>query len=231
MIQTRALLAKIPLFSELSQDDLAQLEQAVSTRNLKAGERLMRQGQEGSEFYAILSGSLQLSVRSGGESEPFVVAVLGPGDYLGEMALLDDTLRSATADALEACELVVLERQRFLEVVRDRPEVALSLLRGMARRLRKTNEDAAAIAHLDVYQRLVRKLSQLAAEQGIASGAVTLDKPLSPEVLGPMIGAEAAGVKLLLDLMEFDGLVRRSGDRITVREVEAMARSRGPQLY
>lgn len=231
MLQTRALLARIPLFSELSQEDLAELEMAAGTLTLKAGERLMRQGQEGAEFYAILSGSLQLSVRSGGDGEPFVVAVLGPGDYLGEMALLDETPRSATADALEPCELIVLERQRFLEVVRSRPEVALSLLRGLARRLRKTNEDAAAIAHLDVYQRLVRKLCQLASEQGAQSGAVTLDKPLTPEVLGPMIGAEAAGVKLLLDLMEFEGAVLRSGDRLTLRDVEALARSRGPQLY
>ncbi|MEW6279344.1 MAG: Crp/Fnr family transcriptional regulator [Candidatus Eremiobacterota bacterium] len=221
MQTSTSLLASVPLFSQLDPASLDELTRAAFTRRLAAGQRLMCQGETGHEFYAILSGSIRLTVRPDGDGEPFTLAILRTGDYLGEMALLDECRRSATADALEEAELLVLQRDRFVDLVKSRPEVALALLRGMGHRLRRANEDAAAIAQMGVYQRLVRKLLQLHDEQ-------SLDVPLTPDTLGPMVGAEPAGVKLLLDLMEFDELISRRGDRIALRDVDRLRRSNGP---
>ncbi len=219
--RVRGPLSAVPLFSGLDEPALEALTRASTLRHLEPHERLMRQGERGSEFYVVLSGSLKLTNRADGESDPFTLGVLGPGDYLGEMALLDDLPRSATAEAVTACELLVLEREQFRGLVRAESEVALGLLKGMARRLRQTNEDAAAIAHLDAYARVVRKLVLLAEQHGPVF-------PLDLETLGGMTGLEAAGSKLLIDLMVFDGLLRLKGDQLTVVDLEKLRRSRGP---
>lgn len=219
--RARGPLSAVPLFSGLNEEALAALMGAASVRNLEPGERLMRQGERGSEFYVLLVGNLKLTNRADGESDPYTLGVLGPGDYLGEMALLDDLPRSASADAVSACELLVVEREAFRELVRQHADLALGLLSGMARRLRQTSEDAAAIAHLDAYGRLVRKLVMLAEQQGNVF-------KLDPDILGGMTGLEPAGIKLMVDLMAFDGLLRLKGDQLTVVDLERLRRSRGP---
>lgn len=219
--RARGPLAAVPLFSGLEPAALDSLASVARLRQLAAGERLMRQGESGDEFYVLLQGSLRLTNRADGDSEPFTLGLLSPGDYLGEMALLDDLPRSATAEAVSASDLLVLAREDFRQLVRQHPEVALGLLKGMARRLRQTNEDAAAIAHLDAYQRLVRKLVQRAEQQGASF-------PLDLETLAGMTGLEPAGVRLMIDLMVFDGLLRLKGDQLTVVDLERLRRSRGP---
>jgi CRP/FNR family transcriptional regulator len=219
--RVRGPLAAVPLFSGLDEEALDALGGAATLRHLKAGERLMRQGERGNEFYVILSGQLKLTNRADGDSDPYTLGVLGSGDYLGEMALLDDLPRSATAEAVAACELLVLDRDSFRRLVREHSDLSLGLLKGMARRLRQTSEDAAAIAHLDAYQRLVRKLVMRAEQDGATF-------KLDVETLGGMTGLEPAGVKLLVDLMAFDGLVRVKADQLTIVDLEGLRRSRSP---
>lgn len=219
--RVRGPLAAVPLFSGLDGATLDALGGAATLRQLAAGERLMRQGERGTEFYVLLSGQLKLTNRAEGDSEPFTLGVLGPGDYLGEMALLDDQPRSATAEAVTASELLVLDRDSFRKLVREHAELSLGLLKGMARRLRQTNEDAAAIAHLDAYQRLVRKLVMRAEQEGPTFR-------MDMDTLGGMTGLEPAGAKLMVDLMAFDGLLRVKGDQLTIVDLERLRRSRSP---
>lgn len=218
--RARAPLAAVPFFSGLSESALEALTRAARLRELAAGERLMRQGEEGDEFFVVLSGQLRLTSRADGESEAFTLGLVGPGEHLGEMALLDGGPRSATAEAVAPCELLVLQRESFHQLVGQHPELALGLMRGMARRLRQTNEDLAAVAHLDAYQRLVRKLVIRAESEGPSL-------PLDLDLLGGMTGLEPAGVKLMLDLMAFNGLVKLAGGQITVVDLERLRRSRG----
>jgi CRP/FNR family cyclic AMP-dependent transcriptional regulator len=97
---------------------------------------IFEQGSTGSEMYLIHSGRVLLSVRRNeGEQTPLIV--LNPGDFFGEMALVDDSLRSTTASAVEDdTELIVMDRARFLFMVRQQPEFALSLMHTLCQRLR-----------------------------------------------------------------------------------------------
>jgi CRP/FNR family cyclic AMP-dependent transcriptional regulator len=102
----------------------------------RKSEVIFEEGSTGSEMYLIHSGKVLLSVRQH-ETQQVPLVVLNPGDFFGEMALVDDAPRSATASAVEDdTELIVMDRARFLFMVRQQPEFALSLMHTFCRRLR-----------------------------------------------------------------------------------------------
>jgi CRP/FNR family cyclic AMP-dependent transcriptional regulator len=107
-----------------------------SLQSYGKSEIIFEQGSSGTEMYLIHRGKVLLSVRQD-ETQQIALAVLNPGDFFGEMALVDDSPRSATASAVEDdTELIVMDRSRFLFMVRQQPEFALSLMHTLCRRLR-----------------------------------------------------------------------------------------------
>jgi len=105
-------------------------------QSYRKSEVIFKEGSAGSEMYLIHSGRVLLSVRQS-ETQEVPLVVLNPGDFFGEMALVDDSPRSATASAVEDdTELIIMDRARFLFMVRQQPEFALSLMHTLCRRLR-----------------------------------------------------------------------------------------------
>jgi CRP-like cAMP-binding protein len=105
----------------------------------RKSEVIFEQGSTGTEMYLIHSGRVLLSVRRN-EGRQVPLVVLTPGDFFGEMALVDDSPRSTSASAVEDdTELIVMDRARFLFMVRQQPEFALSLMHTLCRRLRDMN--------------------------------------------------------------------------------------------
>jgi CRP/FNR family cyclic AMP-dependent transcriptional regulator len=102
----------------------------------RKSEVIFEEGSTGSEMYLVHSGRVLLSVRQS-ETKQVPMVVLNPGDFFGEMALVDDSPRSATASAVEdGTELIVMDRARFLFMVRQQPEFALSLMHTLCQRIR-----------------------------------------------------------------------------------------------
>ena len=115
-------LARVPLFCRLDERELGSIMGIADVGEYGQGEVVMREGEMGDELYVILSGRLSLTK---GQT---VIGELGPGEHLGEMALIRTTPRSATVTALEPCELVTLRRRDFFEIIRTEPSVAVKLL-------------------------------------------------------------------------------------------------------
>jgi CRP/FNR family cyclic AMP-dependent transcriptional regulator len=106
----------------------------------RKSEIIFEEGSTGSEMYLIHSGRVSLSVKQK-EAERVPLVVLAPGDFFGEMALVDDSPRSATASAIEdGTELIIVDRTRFLFMVRQQPEFALSLMHTLCQRLREMDK-------------------------------------------------------------------------------------------
>jgi CRP/FNR family cyclic AMP-dependent transcriptional regulator len=102
----------------------------------RKSEVIFEEGSIGSEMYLIHSGRVLLSVQQN-DNQQIPLVVLNPGDFFGEMALVDDSPRSATASAVEdGTELIIMDRARFLFMVRQQPEFALSLMHTLCQRLR-----------------------------------------------------------------------------------------------
>ena len=132
-------LAGVPLFSACSKKDLQTIARASDEVRIEKGKTLVQQGQTGHEFFAIIDGKANV-VRDGKK-----IATLGPGDYFGEMALLDREPRSASVVAAGDMDLIVLGQREFAGVIDAVPSMAHKLLTAMARRLR--DADTKALSH------------------------------------------------------------------------------------
>jgi CRP/FNR family transcriptional regulator, cyclic AMP receptor protein len=123
-------LRKVPLFAELDDEDLGRLANQMKERHFSEGNPMTSEGSGGAGFFVITDGNATVSV--GGE----VKATLGPGDYFGEIALIDDGMRSATITAATDVTAYGLTSWEFKPFVEDHPQVAWALLKTLAERLR-----------------------------------------------------------------------------------------------
>lgn len=137
MDQKLELLRGVPLFSRLAARDLEEIGRLADEVDVAAGRELMREGERGLEFYVIVDGSVR--VERGGR----LLRMLGSGDFLGEIALLDGGPRSATATTETASRLLVLGRQEFQTLIADVPGIRTAVLEALAERVRNLEPDAS----------------------------------------------------------------------------------------
>ena len=131
-------LANVPLFAGFGTGQLKRLARALYPRQHQAGEVILNEGDEAVGFYVVSSGRLEVVKDLGGPKET-VLAALGPGDFFGETALLDGYPRSASIRALEDGECLVMTRWDFLAELKSSGDMAVQVLRTLARRLRETD--------------------------------------------------------------------------------------------
>ena len=124
------LLAQVPLFSACTKSELREVAGLGTPVEIAAGKELIREGASGREFFIVIEGEAECSVRGA------TAAVLGPGDYFGEMALIDGGPRTATVRAASQLKVVVLDSREFSRLLLASPSIALRLLRNIAGRLR-----------------------------------------------------------------------------------------------
>ncbi|MCI4331826.1 MAG: cyclic nucleotide-binding domain-containing protein [Thermoplasmata archaeon] len=135
--QAAAMLGSVPLFSSLSKPQVRRIAETAKERSYKAGDVIVRHGEKGIGFYLVLAG--EAKVERAGQ----LVATLGPGQFFGEMALLDEQPRSADVRAGSAVRCLVLSAWEFWAAVGDEPEVLRTLLKETVRRIRT---DKAALS-------------------------------------------------------------------------------------
>lgn len=139
-----AILAPMPLFHHCTERELRSVAQATHPRRLPAGTVIFEEGQPGTELYIVISG--RVDVVKGGAT----IATLGPGSNFGEMAMLDDPVRSATARAAEDTELMVISRQAFFALLRGNPPLAVKMLWNLLLRLSSNlRQTSARVAELE----------------------------------------------------------------------------------
>jgi CRP/FNR family transcriptional regulator, cyclic AMP receptor protein len=163
------LLARIPMFEDLGEDDRNALASSLVERKFDAGTMIMNQGDEGTSMFIVASGDVNIHL-PGEASRRISLKDISTGEYLGELALFDDKPRSASAVATTDAVLLELDRQTLSTYLAQRPHAAMTLLRTLAGRLRETNEmlsqrAAKNVVH-DIESRLTwsQKLADRVAE-------------------------------------------------------------------
>jgi uncharacterized membrane protein len=139
MASADSFISQISIFTSLSPEDLASLPVLTKTITRNTGQIIFREGDPALAMYVIRSGRVAISVWTM-ENEELVFAVLSEGDFFGETSLLDGSHRTATAKAVEAAELIEIGADDFFKLLRLKPDIAISIMGVMARRLRATNE-------------------------------------------------------------------------------------------
>jgi len=154
------MLADVELFSHLNDDDRANLAGAIDQRTLAAGDTLFKVGEPGEALYVVRSGEVELFIKDTA-GQRIALAIAGPGEMFGELALLDSGPRTATAVALSDVELLELDRDDLLLLFQRSPAAALRLLAAMGRMTRKADELLKTRVSRNVNEEVEEHLSPL----------------------------------------------------------------------
>ena len=158
-------LAQVDLFSTLTSEELAALQSRVRRRRYPKGTVIFLEGDPGTSLYVIEEGHVKIVLTSP-DGKELVIAVRGPGEFFGDMALLDGEPRSADAVAAKDCRLLILQREDFNRFLVAHPQAAARLLAVLSRRLRRVMRQQQDATLLDVAGRVARTLLQLAEDHG-----------------------------------------------------------------
>ncbi|HEX3246884.1 MAG TPA: Crp/Fnr family transcriptional regulator [Chloroflexota bacterium] len=217
-------LARSVVLRGLQREELEHLARTMRRRSYRRGEVVFHQGDPGESLHVVCHGKLKVVI-IGDNGEEAVLAILGPSDVFGEMAVLDGGPRSATVTALEPVETAVLSRADFIQLLRRMPSAVDGLLASLAQTIRQADEDIGGLMFLDLHGRLARKLLELADTYGEPSDGSTLIRvQLTQEELAGMIGATRASVNKILGYFEDRGAIQRHGRQIVVCKPDILER-------
>lgn len=210
------LLQSVPIFSDLDDAGIETLSRVVARKVYPKDGVVFFENESGDSLFMILSGRVKVTIL-GDDGREIILTVLGPGDFFGEMSLLDNEPRSATAIVTEETELVSLQRADFESVLADNKEIALGLIRVLTQRLRRADQQIETLALLDVYGRVARLIVDLAREEGrrLKDGRVAFRRVTHQEIAN-RIGTTRETVTRILKDLERAGRIKVEGKEIVV---------------
>ncbi|MDI7268466.1 MAG: Crp/Fnr family transcriptional regulator [Myxococcota bacterium] len=173
-------------------------------KSISAGTVLFREGDVGGEMFVIQGGSVRISRRVGDAER--TLAVLGPGEFVGEMAILTGERRSATATVVEDARVLILDGAMLEEMISRNTEIAVRLLKKVAFRLRAANDLIEILLHRDPRVRVVKGLARLVAERGEPRGDGFFVEMTAEELAG-QVGLDGKQVAEVLGRLELGGMV------------------------
>lgn len=153
------LLAQIPLFDTLAEEDLEALANRMTERHFKGGEPVFEKGDKGSSMYVVLSGAVQIFLPARDGEPRVVLKDARTGEYFGELSLFDDKPRSASVEAIVETTLLELTREEFGDHLSKSKTAAMAILAEMAERLRETNAMLSQRAARDVVKEIEENLT------------------------------------------------------------------------
>ena len=219
-------LAAVPLFGGLDADASERVAHGLRSRRFRRGETIFHLGDPGDALFIVATGLVKITLPSETGDEA-ILATLRPGDFFGELALLDGAPRSATAIALEPTETFVLPRDRFRDLISAEPAIRDALFAALARELRRLTIHVEELHFLDITGRLASRLARLAADSGKRQpdGTIRLGSRLTQADLAAMIGCTRQSVNKLLGMFTDDGLIRLDRDSIVILDIDGLART------
>jgi CRP/FNR family transcriptional regulator/CRP/FNR family cyclic AMP-dependent transcriptional regulator len=219
------LIRDVPLLARLPAEDLRALASRGYVRRYGAGALIFREGAPGNSLHIVIEGSVRVALHSA-TGEEATVALLGPGEFLGDLALLDGRPRSASGIASQRTKTLVVTRRDFTEWLSGRPSAALALLEALSLRVRRTDEALTDLAFLDLPQRLAKRLLNLASAHpeiqagGEASTRVRLR--VTQSELASMLGVSRESVNKQLNSFAREGWIELGRGSVTLTDREAL---------
>lgn len=221
---TRNLLADIELFAGLIPTQLDWIAQRAHRRVFEAGRNVLTIEQPGEAVYIILHGTVKIHIEQG--ERDVILSILGAGDLLGEMSLIDSIGRSASAVTLEDSLMLWMDKATFSYMLDNFPPVARNLVRILSARVRLSDQLIQALATLDVNGRVARQLLAFAEKYGRAKDNTTQIRiVLTQSDIADLVGASRKRVNQTMVLFKEQGLIDTDPEgRIAIKNGEGLAR-------
>ena len=217
-----AVLERIPLFNQLAPGELQRVVEVTRERTYPKNSVILFEDDPGDALYVVAQGQVKV-VLIGEDGREVILSVLGPGEFFGEMALIDDEPRSAHVIAMEDSSLLVLRREDFQGILKQSPGIAVALLRELSRRLRRVDEKVGSLVLLDVNGRVAQLLLDLATEEG----GERITRRLTHHTIAQMIGSSRETVSRTMRELVDKGLIEVSRKDIVIRDRAALEAAAG----
>lgn len=216
------ILQRVPLFSQLSAVELQRVVDVARERAYPRNSVILFEDDPGDALYVVANGQVKV-VLIGEDGREVILSVMGPGEFFGEMSLLDDEPRSAHVIAMEDSSLAVLRREDFEGLLTSSPQIALALLRELSRRLRRADEKVGSLVLLDVQGRVARLLLDMAGEEG----GERITRRLTHHTIAQMIGSSRETVSRTMRDLTDKGLIAVQRRDIVIRDRAALEAAAG----
>jgi len=219
------LLATVPIFSALSANVLDELLSRMTKRSYQKNNMILMEDEFGDTFFIIAGGSIKIT-RVSEDGREVILAMLGEGEFFGEMSLLDGETRSANAIAIEESKVLILKRHDFLLFLERFPKIAISLLTEMAGRIRKSDQQIESLSLSDAEHRIGITLIRMAEELGtIRQGKVEISNLPYQQDIANMAGTSRETVSRMMKILEEKGFIKRSGHNLSILDYSQFKRT------
>lgn len=222
------LLRGVDLFSALDDAQVDTLASMIIEKGFKKGEIILMEDDDTSQSLFIIARGEVKVVLTAEDGREAILASLKEGDFFGEMSLLDGEPRSATVRAVEDSRLLTIRREDFLGALRKQPDLALTLLGEMSKRLRRSNRQISSLALMRVYGRVAATLLQLMEERGIRTKSkdgqsiiVVKDRP-TQQFIADMSGTTRETVSRVLNYFQKKGYIVLDGKDLLILQEEEL---------
>lgn len=216
------LILRVPLFAMMTPEQASALSESVGKRRFKRGELIVEQGKKTDTLFIMLTGRARVVIRDRNARE-VILASLKPGDYIGEISLIDNSTHSANVEAEVQTDVLMLGRAEFIRCLSESPAMAFAVMQGLVQRLRKADEKISSLALMDVYGRVAKVLIGLAEEEG--DNTLIIREKLSRQDIAKMVGASREMVSRVMRDFEEKGFMHTlDNGAIVLKERRAAAR-------
>ena len=209
-----ALLRNVPLLSLLSENELALLARVVTRKSYPRNSQILGAGDPTDSLYILISGRIKVFMGDL-DGKEVILSILGPNEFFGEMGLIDNSPRSANVVTLEPCELICISKPDFKRCLAENFEMAMTVMRGLVKRLREADKQIGSLALMDVFGRVARLLLETAQD---VNGEKVVTKKLSKQDIARMIGASREMVSRVMKHLQEAGYIEVRQDTIVIRD-------------
>jgi CRP/FNR family transcriptional regulator, cyclic AMP receptor protein len=214
-----SVLRKHPIFCELDGDAFEQLCRYAKHTTLKRGATIFSKGDPGNSLIAVISGTVKISVSSA-DGRNAILNLIGPGETLGEVAVLDGQARTADAIAHTDCEIVFIDRREFLPFVRSHPALAMKFIELLCTRIRWTSDQVEQVILQNLPGRLASALIRLTEKHRLAPQGRTI--AITQQEISEMVGMTRESINKQLRVWATRKWVRLEHGAIVVLQAEPL---------
>ena len=220
MVMYKQAIKNVPLFSELADQELNLLVASGSRKNFPDKNVIFQEGDSGDVLFIILSGKVKVLL-TGKNGQEYILSRLGPGNFFGEMAILESAPRSASVITVEPSEFFLLGRKALTELLKHHPDIAMKILKNLSQRLRKVSEQVRSLVMFDMYGRVGRCLLNLAELQdGVETrGQLLISNRPSFQELANMVGCSRETLSRTLKALKENGSLRVTRNTIYINRL------------
>jgi CRP-like cAMP-binding protein len=216
MVSNLELIRRVPLFSLLTASQAESVANAVIKRRFKRNELIVEQGAKSNALFILLTGRARV-LTADSRGREVILATMNPGDYLGEMSLIDNEPHSATVRTEVQTDVLMLARAEFARCLPENSSMAYAVMKVLVQRLRHADRKIESLALMDVYGRVARSLLEFAVVD--KDGHAIIRDKVSRQDLAKMVGASREMVsRVMKDLEERGFIETRADGSMLVRE-------------